>query len=558
MDQFKNLINGLSLLHRASIAAAVLIAGGAIFAVVHFRREGDFRPLYTSMAPEDAAQVVQKLKESGVDYRLAENGSTVLVASARLADSRLTLASAGLPKSGRIGFELFDKTNFGATELVEHINYQRALEGELERSIMSMAEVVQARVHLTFPKESVFLDQQQPAKASVMVRLHPGARLSPQNVVAVSHLVASAVEGLNPDGVAVLDIDGNLLSRPRLGGASGDSQVTSEALEVRQQIERDLVSKINATLEPLLGASQFRAGASVDCDLTSAEQQEETYNPDQSVMVTSQKTEDTNDRSPAGGIPGTAANLPHPPGQSTSGSGTSHRTENVTYQSSRVVKHTRIPQGVIRRMSLSVLVGQPGHWEGAGKSRRRVVVPPSPETLKTIRDLVAGVTGFSADRGDQLIVETLPFESAIEADPGLFAPPSTARPAGPPWLDSLMKYQSAILIAVALLTVFSLLAWIALRFLKKRPARGGNAENSKELPQAGYERTAVSPAATESGSIAVSVPAAAAGSQAAGVPAAALPVPDERTAGRIRTLVQNEPDVAANVVRMWLQNHQRS
>jgi len=549
MDQFKNLINGLTLLHRASIAAAVIIAGAAIFAVVHFRHEGDFRPLYSAMAPEDAALVVQKLKESGVDYRLAENGGTVLVSSARLADSRLTLAAAGLPKSGRIGFELFDKTNFGATELVEHINYQRALEGELERSILSMTEVVLARVHLTFPKESVFLDQQQPAKASVMVKLRPGARLSPQNVVAVSHLVASAVEGLNPDGVAVLDMDGNLLSRPRLA-ASGDSQVTSESLEVRQQIERDLVSKINVTLEPLLGASEFRAGASVDCDLTSAEQQEETFNPDQSVMVTSQKSEDTNERPAAGGIPGTAANLPHPPGQATGSSGSTHRTENVTYQSSRIVKHTRIPQGVIRRMSLSVLVGQPAHWEGAGKSRRRVVVPPSPEKLKTIRDLIAGVTGFSADRGDQLIVETLPFESAVDADPGLFSPVSTAKPsAGPPWLDFVTKYQSAILIAVALLTVFSFLLRIALRFMSKRPAQSANVEVPPELPPAVQDRRqSVSPPAQESASATASLPVP---------PAAALPPPDEKAVGRIRTLVQSEPDVAANVVRMWLQN-QRS
>src|SRR5580658_1329377 len=221
MDQFKNLISGLTLLQRMSIAAAALIAGGGIFAVVHYRHEGDFRALYSAMAPEDAAQVVQKLKESGVDYRLAENGGTVLVPSARLADSRLALASAGLPKSGRIGFELFDKTNFGATELVEHINYQRALEGELERSVMSMAEVVQARVHLTLPRESVFLDQQQPAKASVMIKLHPGAQISPQNVIALSNLAASAVEGLSPDAVAVIDMDGNLLSRPKR--ASADS-----------------------------------------------------------------------------------------------------------------------------------------------------------------------------------------------------------------------------------------------------------------------------------------------------------------------------------------------
>jgi flagellar M-ring protein FliF len=328
--------------------------------------------------------------------------------------------------------------------------------------------------------------------------------------------------------------------------------VTSESLEVRQQIERDLVSKINVTLEPLLGASEFRAGASVDCDLTSAEQQEETFNPDQSVMVTSQKSEDSNERPPAGVIPGTAANLPHPPGQSTGSSGSSHRTENVTYQSSRVVKHTRIPQGVIRRMSLSVLVGQPAHWEGAGKSRRRVVVPPSPEKLKTIRDLVAGVTGFSADRGDQLIVETLPFESAVDADPGLFSPVSTAKPsAGPPWLDFLTKYQSAILIAVALLTAFSFLLRMALRFMSTRPAQSGSTEISPELPlpPAVHEgRQPVSPPAQESGSAAASLPVP---------PVAALPPPDEKAVGRIRTLVQNEPDVAANVVRMWLQN-QRS
>lgn len=487
MDQFKNLINGLTLVQRIYFVAAILIAGGGIYAVLHYRHEGDFRTLYSAMAPEDAAQVVQKLKEAGVDYRLTENGGTVQVSSARLADSRLTLAAAGLPKSGRIGFELFDKTNFGATELVEHINYQRALEGELERSIMSMAEVVQGRVHLTFPKDSVFLDQQQPAKASVMVKLRPGARISPQNVVAITNLIASAVEGLNPDAVAVLDMDGNLLSRPK-PAAAGDSQITSEAIEVRQQLERDLVNKISGTLEPLLGSSQFRAGASVDCDLTSGEQQEETFNPDQSVMVSSQKSEDTSGERTVGGIPGTASNLPNPPQQTKGGSGSSHRTENVTYQSSRVVKHTRIPQGVIRRMSLSVLVGQPAHWEGSGKTRHRVIVPPSPEKLKTIRDLVAGVTGFREDRGDQLIVETLPFESAVEADPSLFSPVSTGKPsAGPPWLDFIQKYQSALLIAVALLATFSLLLRSALRFMSRNRAQSATAQVPRELPAAEHE-----------------------------------------------------------------------
>ena len=310
MEQLRKLIAGLSLIQRISILAAAGLVVAGVMAFVHFRHEGDFRPLYTSMAPEDAATVVQKLKESGVEYRLADNGGTVLVPSARLAESRLALAAAGLPKTGRIGFELFDKTNFGATEFVEHINYQRALEGELERSVMSLAEVEQARVHLTMPKDSVFLDQQQPAKASVMVKLRPGAQISAQNVLAVTNLVASAVEGLSPDAVSVVDMDGTLLSRPRKASTGDGAEVTSEALEVRQQLEKNLVEKISETIEPLLGANRFRAGASVDCDLTSGEQQEETLDPAHSVLLSSQKTEDVTERpTSAGGIPGTAANL---------------------------------------------------------------------------------------------------------------------------------------------------------------------------------------------------------------------------------------------------------
>ncbi|MGD1070249.1 MAG: flagellar basal-body MS-ring/collar protein FliF [Bryobacteraceae bacterium] len=546
MNQLQKLAADLTVVQRVSVAAAVLITGGAIAALLHYRHEGDFRPLYTAMAPEDAAPVVQKLKESGVEYRLSDGGSVVLVPSARLADSRLTLASAGLPKSGRIGFELFDKTNFGATELVEHINHQRALEGELERSVMSMAEVVQARVHLTFPRESVFLDQQQPAKASVMVKLRPGARISAQNVLAVSNLVASAVEGLTPDAVAVIDMDGNLLSRPKRV-SSGDSQVTSEALEVRQQIERDLVAKISATLEPLLGSDQFRAGASVDCDLTSGEQQEETYNPDQSVMLTSQKSEDVNERASAGGIPGTAANLPNPPAPAKGGGGSSHKTENVTYQSSRVIRHTRIPQGVVRRMSLSVLVGQPAHWEGSGKSRRRVMAPPPPETMKTIRDLVAGVTGFNADRGDQLIVESLPFESGMMEDAMQSAPSSAPKPdLEPAWLMNFTRYRDVVFTAVGGLVLLSILIKLVLRYMPGRAFKATTERVSDELEAAAAMRHV---AAQESSAGVAGV------REPAGVAAESLQLlaqTNAESAERVRQFAQKEPAVSANVLRMWL------
>jgi flagellar M-ring protein FliF len=536
LEQARNLVSGMSLAQRISILAVTLLAGGGIAALVHYRTESDFRPLYTAMAPEDAAPVVQKLRESGVEYRLADNGGTVMVPSARLAESRLTLAGSGLPKSGRIGFELFDKTTFGTTELVEHINYQRALEGELERSVMSMAEVVQARVHLSLPKESVFLDQQQPAKASVMVKLRAGAQLSPRSITAVTNLVASAVEGLNPDGVALIDMDGTLLSRPRRA-SSGDSQATSESLEVRQQLERDLVGKINMTLEPLLGADKFRAGASVDCDLTSGEQQEETFNPDKSVMVSSQKTEDSTQKASTGGIPGTAANLPNPPPQQASaGTGTSHRTENVTYQTSRVVKHTRIPQGVVRRMSLSVLVGQDFRWEGNAKTRHRVPVPPSAETLKTIRDLIAGATGFNTERGDQLIVETLPFETVVTPDP---ARPVPAGPAPEPaWLQALNKYRDTIVTAILGLAFLGFLLYVVSRLLPDRSRAAIAAEGVPVLE------------ARPAANVAPSADAADLSPRARGM----LVEPPDETANRVREFAQRDLNATANVLRMWMQD----
>ena len=203
-------------------------------------------------------------------------------------------------------------------------------------------------------------------------------------------------------------------------------------------------------------------------------------------------------------------------------------------------------------MSLSVLVGQPAHWEGAGKTRRRVVVPPSPEKLKTIRDLVAGVTGFNEERGDQLIVETLPFESALDADPGLFSPAFDSQAVrGSALAGFYQKYQSALMIAVALLTAFSFLLRIA---LGSCPASGASAKAEiprnclRELPTHDYGGNQYSHPAQESASAAASLPVP---------PAAGLPPSDEKAAGRIRTLAQNDPDVAANVLRMWLQN-QRS
>jgi flagellar M-ring protein FliF len=442
----KRLLDSLTWKQIASIlvAAGCVIAG--LVALSHWNQERDFRPLYSSLSPEDAAAVLAKVREGGSEFRLSEGGTTVLVPSSRVAELRLQLAAAGVPKSGRIGYELFDKTNFGASDFTEQVNYHRALEGELERSVISISAVEQARIHITFPKESVFLETRQPAKASVLVKLRPGMLLSSQNVMAICQLTASAVEGLQPEAVSVVDMRGNLLNRARKGSAGTDDSEPSEAnLDYRQKIERDLLTKINTTLEPLLGANRFRATASVECDFTSGEQSEETFDPTKSVMVTSQKTEDISGGSTALGVPGTASNLPRPTGRPATGSnGITRRTENISYQSSHLVRRVRLPQGAVKRVSVSLLVDQQVHWEGAGAKLKRIVEPPSPEKMKTIHDLVAGVIGFSAERGDQLVVECLPFEATLNPEQLPEAPKPVA-PAAPSPLEQILKNKNLVI-----------------------------------------------------------------------------------------------------------------
>jgi flagellar M-ring protein FliF len=215
MDQAKKLLLALNPRQLLTIAIVALAVVGGVIGFSRWQRESGLKPLYTGLAPEDASAIVQKLHESGVDYKISANGSELLVPEDKVPELRLQMAGLGLPKTGRIGFEIFDKTNFGITDFAEHVNYRRALEGELERSVMAISEVQQARVHVSLPKDSVFTDAREPAKASVLVGLRLGTRLSASNVIAITNLISSAVEGLAPESVSVVDMSGNLLSRPR-------------------------------------------------------------------------------------------------------------------------------------------------------------------------------------------------------------------------------------------------------------------------------------------------------------------------------------------------------
>ncbi len=548
MDQFKKLIASFSKQQIIGIVVVVLLVGTGLTSFVKWNHDRGFKALFTGMSPEDASAIVQKLKESGAEYRINENGTSVLVPETKVNELRLEMAGAGLPKTGRIGFELFDRNNLGITDFTEHVNYRRALEGELERSIKALNIVEQARVHLTFPKDSVFLDYREPAKASVLVHTRAGTRLSPQNVVAVSNLVASAVEGLTPELVSVLDMQGNLLSRPHR--KTGEDGAPSEAaLDYKHQIEKDLVAKVESTLEPLLGEGRFRVGVTADCDFTSSEQSEEVLDPNKSVMVTSQKSEDSaGSGSQNAGVPGTSSNLPRAvPRAVTPATNSSRRTENTSFETSKMVRHLKTPQGSIKRISASLLLDQEVHWEGQGKNKKRVIVPPTPEQIKKINDIVSGVLGLDTQRGDRLVVESLPFEQTLLAEA---APDPIVKIADKPkgQLSNPLG-DKQILIGVGAGAVLLLVGAFLLFKRKRKSARSAEAaalsELSGDMAAEGQDSVQLSDSAEEA------KPLTGLGAE----PLLQLPPMSKRIDAlrdHIRESVKKEPELAAEILRGWL------
>ena len=482
MNQLRKFVQSLSFRQRVSLSVTAVLVLAALYAFTRWSHERDFKTLYSDLSAEDAGAVIAKLKESGVEYRFGDNNSTLLVPSKKIPELRLQMASAGIPKSGRIGYELFDRTNLGTTDFAEQVNYHRAVEGELERSIMSMNEVSQARVHITFPKDSVFTENRLPAKASVLVKLKPGAHLSMQNAQALTQLVASAVEGLTPESISVMDMQGNLLIRPKKPGDG--SEPSEEYLVWKKQIEATTLAKINSVLDPLLGSEKYRASVDLDCDQTSGEQSEETFDPTHSVITNSQRTEEGSISRDTAGVPGTQSNLPRPTMRTAvTGGGVARRTENMNYETSRTVRKMKLPQGIIRRMSISVLVDQNVKWEAAktkGAWPNKILQAPSAGELKVIHDVVAAAAGFNATRGDQLTVDTLPFEATLHAQPPTWmAPPAPETNGGPtkPWMRPAVLAGALVLLLLGA-------AMVLLVSRSRRKTRLAIAELQKQLEAA--------------------------------------------------------------------------
>ncbi len=454
---------GLNRRRKLNFIAFALLVFGGLWGLRWYLTERGYRPLYTDLSDQEAGGAVERLRQMQVPFRLASNGSTILVPESRLAEVRLQLATEGLPQSGRLGFELFDHNNFGATEFAEQVNFRRALEGELERSVLSLDRVERARVHISLPKRSVFLDYDQPAKAAVVLQLRPGAELTPQQVDGITHLVSSAVEGLDPGQVVLVDTRGRLLARPH----SGAEAISGDQLEYRRGLEQQLQAKIAATLEPYVGFDKVRVNAAADIDWSHGEQTEEVLDPN-TVAMTTQKLQETAGPPTQSGAPGTASNVPRQPlAPGIGGSVNSRVTETTNYQTSRTVTRMDLAKGAVKRLSVAVLVDSKSHYDDSGKLVRE---PRSDQELESLRQLAVAAAGIVEERGDRLTLESLPFTIF---DP-LQEPP--ARPAPPGWLEFALeifqKYRYYVIAGAALVVVLLIaLVWLIRHSSKKSKAR---------------------------------------------------------------------------------------
>ncbi len=386
------------------VVAAVLLAcfGGLVW----YCAQPDWRTLYAGLDPEDARQLAQDLTTAGIPFDVSPDGSSLRVPAQNLDKARLATTAKGGPKSGRMGFELFDKPNWMGSEFDEKVNYERALEGELEHTIATLASVQSARVHLVLPHDSLFTTEQREAKASVVLRLRHRT-LSGEEAVAVSNLVASAVDDLRPENVVLIDAQG--------GGMLGRRGASADLLAHEQELAARLVE----TLEPVAGPGNVRASVNVDYDPNSADEVDETWDPAQSATLSMQRTEQTQGQPAASGIPGTASNAPNakPPLYPTaSESAQNLRQESATYGVSKKVRHSIEAAGRVRRLTAAVLIND--RRSAAGKFPGWQTRPP--DEMKRLTDLAQSAIGFDASRGDQVTVEELAFDdNTASPEPGM-------------------------------------------------------------------------------------------------------------------------------------------
>ena len=423
----------------------------------------DYRVLYGNLSDRDGGAIIESLQQLNVPYKFAEGGGALMVPANQVHEVRLRLASQGLPKGGLAGFELMENQKFGTSQFLEQVNYQRALEGELARSMQALAAVQSARIHLAIPKPSVFVKEQQKPSASVVLALYPGRALDSAQISGIIHLISSSVPDMPAKNVTVVDQSGLLLSSAREGGAE---PLDASQLKYVRQIEQDYIRRIEAIVAPLVGATNVRAQITADIDFAQTEQTAEIYKPNQDpkdISVRSQqKTESLNggDQN-AGGVPGALSNQPPIPATAPIVAATGapadapgappganmHKESTVNYEVDRTIRYTKLPVGSIKRLSVAVVVNNRTVTDKSGKASSK---PLSDGEKTQIIALVKEAMGFDANRGDTLNVLNSAFN--VEKEEPVAEIPLWKQPDNIALAKEILKYAliTGVLLFVAL------------------------------------------------------------------------------------------------------------
>ncbi|NWK76451.1 flagellar basal-body MS-ring/collar protein FliF [Aquitalea sp. LB_tupeE] len=424
-DRFKSLPNNKKILFLVALAAIFSVIVGAVV----LNRQPSYKILFSNIADRDGGQVTAALQQMNIPYQLGDGG-TVSVPADKVYDARLRLAAQGLPKAGGVGFELMDNQKFGISQFAEQVNYQRAIEGELARTIEAIGSVESARIHIAIPKQSVFVRDQQQPTASVMLNLFRGRTLDQGQVAGIVHLVSSAVPNLPVKNVTVVDQDGNMLSKLSDKDTAGMDQTQ---LGYVRQVEDGYVKRIESILEPIFGQGNIHAQVTANVDFSEVEQTSESYRPNSSPNPSATRSQQIVERlgsgaANAGGVPGALSNQPPssasapitlPPGaapgtatlsgQAMGQSGALERDITTNYEVDKTIQHTKMPQGVVKRLSAAVVVN---YRKMPDKNGEMKPTPLTAQEIQQINNLVKETMGYNSQRGDTLNVVNAAFADA--------------------------------------------------------------------------------------------------------------------------------------------------
>jgi len=471
----------------AALAIIVISVAGTLLLLTWVQKI-DYQVLYSNLSDDDAGKIVQELQTRKIPYK-ADSGGTILVASDRVYDVRLQLAAQGLPQGGGVGFEIFDNTNSATSEFVQKVNYRRALEGELSRTIRSLSGVQQCRVHLAVPDKSLFVFQQdkKDASAAVFLSLQKGRKLNGGEVDGIIHLVASSVEGLSPENITVVDNKGEVLQKP-----NDDSMLSlsGSQMEYQHNYEKNMAAKIISMLEPVAGRGKVKAKVFAEFDFRKSERTEEKFDPEGVVVRSEQTSKEKSTTGAPERVPGVALNIPGVAGQqfpAFSQGQSQKQDEMVNYETSKTVTHVVESPVTLDRLTVAILVdgilpSQQGSVENAKQYIQR-----SEEDIKLYEDLIKKTVGFTSDRGDEISLKVMPFRE-LEVE-NVEAPPKEYMPIVLNVLKYLAPLAAALLFFLFILR--PLLKLLNAPVLHKRPAeRGINKEafipgssiQQKELP----------------------------------------------------------------------------